>query len=103
MVRRFLPLLLTAALIACAAPRVLVDNGGYSQLTHVKNAGRFALGEEVDDTGDEQSALSLRAALESKVERVPVIDLFPVFGSLKERQASGYALQIYALNCKIII
>jgi len=103
MVRRLLPLLLSAAVILFAAPRVLVDNDGYAELSHVENPGRPVLGEGVDDAADKRSSLSLRSSIEYTVAQFPVSDFFPICRSLKQRHASGYDLQLYALNCRIII
>lgn len=103
MARLFLVSLLATAFVAFATPRIFIDYGDYAHLTHVENAGLLALGEGVDDTGDKRFVLSSRAVIESTVEQCPVIDNFPIHGSVKQRQVSGYDLEIYALNCRLII
>jgi hypothetical protein len=103
MVIRFLTLLLATGLVAFATPRILIDNTGYAQLTHVEDAGPVVLGEGIDDTDDKRFVLSLRAVIESIVQQLPAIDILPIHRSLQRPQASGLGLQIYVLNCKIII
>ena len=103
MVRCLLPFLLTAALTVFAAPPLLVDNAANAHLTHVDDAGRLALGEGIDDASDKRYPISWQADIESTVDFFPVIELFPIHGSVKQRQVSRYDLEIYALNCKLII
>jgi len=103
MVRRLLPLLLTAALVVLAAPRVLVDNRGEAQLSGVEDAGRLALAEGIDDAGDEQLTFFLPANIESTVDPFPITTFCKVAGFLKQRRSSSKPSEIYARNYKIII